>query len=110
MKIKEITEEAIIFDNGNTITFWHEQCCCEENFADFAQLDDIARNTEFDKNLDFEFVEEQGFRFGNQPDRMFFVPCYSVQNGYYSYEITIMYNGVEVLSGTCDGPDSVWDC
>lgn len=64
MKIKEITEEAIIFDNGNTITFWHEQCCCEENFADFAQLDDIARNTKFDENLDFEFVEEQGFRFG----------------------------------------------
>lgn len=41
---------------------------------------------------------------------MFFVPCYSVQNGYYSYEITIMYNGVEVLSGICDEPECEWDC
>lgn len=35
MKIKETTEEAIIFDNGNTITFYHEQNCCEINYADF---------------------------------------------------------------------------
>ena len=93
MKIKTINEDVIIFDNGNIITFGHEQDCCEENYADFQQIDDIARNWKFDENLDFEAVEGFGFRFGNLPNKMVFVPCYSDQNGYYSSDIDIYYNG-----------------
>lgn len=52
MRIKKITEEAIIFDNGNTIAYDHEQDCCEMNYADFDQLDDLARNYDFKE--DFE--------------------------------------------------------
>lgn len=29
MKIKEVNENMILFDNGNSITFDHEQDCCE---------------------------------------------------------------------------------
>lgn len=97
MKIKDINEERILFDNGNTITYNHEQDCCECNYADFQQIDDIARSWDFDENLDFESVEEVGFRFGNLPNKMVFVPCYSEQNGYYSSDIEIYYNDSQEL-------------
>ena len=93
MRIKEVNENMILFDNGNSITFDHEQDCCEQNYADFEQLDDIARITEFDPNLDFIPQGDVGFLFGNVPNKMFFVPCYSRQNGYYSTDIAIYYNG-----------------
>lgn len=97
MRIKEINENEIVFDNGNTITFGHEQDCCERNYADFQQIDDIARGWKFDENLDFEAIENAGFRFGNLPNKMVFVPCYSDQNGYYSSDIQIYYNNIQKL-------------
>ena len=93
MRIKEVNENMILFDNGNSITFDHEQDCCEQNYADFEQLDDIAKATEFDPGLEFQACEGQGFLFGNRPGKMFFVPCYSCQNGYYSTDVNIYYTG-----------------
>lgn len=101
MKIREVDSCRILFDTGDEITFYHEQNCCENNYADFSQLDDIARNTAFQKPLTFEFVEGSGFRFGNE-DKMFFVPCYSIQNGYYSTDINILFNGKIVAQGSCE--------
>ena len=97
MKIKEINEEAIVFDNDFTITYDHEQDCCEWNYADFAQLDDLARDYDYEADLKFEGVKKAGFRFGDSR-RMFFVPCYSVQNGYYTDELDIYLNGKKVLN------------
>lgn len=54
-----------------------------------------------DEELLFEAVDEAGFRFGNEGN-MFFVPCYSEQNGYYSTDLQIFYNGEEVLSLNCE--------
>lgn len=93
MKIVSITDEKILFDNGSRITFDHRQDCCEQNYANFEQLDDIARTVEFDPNLEFQACEGAGFLFGNRPGKMFFVPCYSRQNGYYSTDVAIYYNG-----------------
>ena len=98
MKIKEVNENMILFDNGNSITFDHRQDCCEQNYTDFEQLDDIARTVKFERPIEFQACEGQGFLFGNRPGKMFFVPCYSCQNGFYSDEITIIYNNNEVLS------------
>ncbi len=98
MKIKQICEDWIEFDNGDTITFDHDQNCCEHNFADFSQLEDIATEVEFDSGLIFEAVENSGFRFGSKNTPMFFIPCYSSQNGYYTTEIDIYYNNKIVLS------------
>lgn len=92
MKIVSVTDEEILFDNGNSITFDHVPDCCEHNYADFEQLDDIARTVEFDPNLEFQACEGAGFLFGNRPGKMFFVPCYSSQNGYYSIDVNIYYN------------------
>lgn len=91
MKIKQITEEKIIFDNGNFITYDHEPDCCEWNYADFEQLKDtVSMDIEFDEKLLFEAIDGYGFKFGNLGN-MFFVPCYSYQNGYYSTDIQIYY-------------------
>lgn len=95
-KIIFINDAMIKFSDGSTITFDHYQDCCEYNYADFDQLDDIARDYTFKGDLLFEAVEESGFRFGDSR-RMFFVPCYSEQNGYYTNEIDIYYNGDMVL-------------
>lgn len=99
MKIKQVTDEAIIFDNGNTITFDHEQDCCEYNYADFSILNEnvVNYNYDFKENLKFRAVEGMGFKFGSD-GRWIFIPCYSEQNGYYTEEIDIYYNGKRVLN------------
>lgn len=107
MKISKITDKEIVFNNGRIITFDHDQDCCEWNYADFNYLKDEAgiMNYEFPDELDFEVVEGKGkydrgsgFRFGDKEGYMFFVPCYSEQNGYYTCDIDIYYMGEEVLS------------
>lgn len=101
MKICKITDAAIIFDEGSAITYNHCQDCCEDNYADFRQLQDEAGVMDYDfGDLDFVYCEGAGFRFGDAR-RMFFVPCYSEQNGYYSTEIDIYYKGEIILSGDC---------
>lgn len=96
MKIEKITEDGILFDNGKLIYSDHFQSCCENNYADFKQLDDLGRDYDFEEDLRFEKVDGYGFRFGDK-HRMFFIPCYSEQNGYYSDEVEIYYNGSKVL-------------
>lgn len=100
MKIKEVTDEAIIFNNGLCITFDHEQDCCETNYADFSVLtpNTINYNYEFDENkMEFHYVKELGFVFGEEY-HWIFIPCYSEQNGYYSTYIDIYFNGKRVLT------------
>ena len=96
-KIYEVTDEYVVFSDGSIITFNHDQDCCEDNYADFNQLDDLARSYTFCGKMLFEAVENSGFKFGDSR-RMFFVPCYSEQNGYYTDEIDIYYNRELVLS------------
>ena len=92
-KIIELYENLIRFDDGTAITAFHAQDCCEHNYADCEQLDDIARNTDFDTSrLEIDILQDQGFRFGNKPFNMHFVPCYSEQNGYYSTNLDIFIN------------------
>lgn len=103
MKIKEIiSEERIIFDNGNEITFYHDRDCCEWNWADFDAIrNDVNIHHDFDENLIFDFHDGLGFSFGDSECKIV-VPCYSDQNGYYSIDIDILYNGTSVAHGDCE--------
>lgn len=103
MKIKTVTDEAIIFDNGNTITYDHEQNCCEWNYADFSILNPNVVNYDYDfnENLEFKAVSGQGFVFGEE-GHWIFIPCYSEQNGYYSDDVDIYYNKELVLYTICE--------
>lgn len=89
MKIKRVGENFIEFDNGKKIEVLVD---FSKSYADCKQLDEIAFDYEFNED-DFriEFVDNFGFRFGND-NRMFGVPCYDEQDGYYSTKFTIKYN------------------
>ena len=108
MKIVKVDSGAIEFDNGGMITFDHDQDCCESNYADFEQLEERAMDVEFVENLKFEKVDGYGFRFGNGGNEMFFIPCYSEQNGYYSSDVDIYYDGEHVLNVWGEIPDYDW--
>lgn len=97
IKIVEITEDHIKFNDNSTIYYTYVQDCCEYNYADFMQLQDTGIEQEtFTLPLIFEKVEGQGFRFGNK-GKMYFVPCYSEQDGWYNDTVDIVYNGQVVI-------------
>lgn len=96
MFIKKVWKDYIEFENGSILTSAHLPDWCEYNYADFMQLEQLALAHDFDKKLRFEYVDDCGFRFGDK-HRMFFVPCYSMQNGYYSSVVDIWYNDKIVL-------------
>lgn len=89
MKIKTVSRKGIYFSNGDVIKHNYEPECCEWNYADYAQLDKEALDIEFNPPITLEGCK-YGFRFGNPPGKMYFVPCYSVQNGYYSRALDIL--------------------
>ena len=103
MKIVEVTEWYIKFDDNSIITYTHEQSCCEQNYADFEQIDDLALTYDYGNALDFDRAEG-GFTFhgnkenGRQCTPDVYIPCYSQQNGYYTQDITIVYEGKNALS------------
>lgn len=85
--------------------FWKllEGCSSQQKlYADFEQLEDLALEYEFENDLIFEVVPENGFRFGSKGTPMFFIPCYSDQNGYYSSDIDIFYDGRHVFNVDCE--------
>ena len=93
MRVVDITEKYIQFSNGKKITYNHMPDCCEYNYADFLQIDDVGKETiYYESELVFEVVENYGFRFGNKNGIMTFVPCYSSQSGYYTCELDIYYD------------------
>ncbi len=82
---------GIEFDNKTALIDYHEQDCCEEVYADFSNLDSDVMNYNF-KTINIKPVH-YGFKFGDDR-RMFFVPCYNVQNGYYSDVLNIQYGAI----------------
>ena len=87
MKITNISEDEILFSNGSRLTFDHVQGCCEHVYAEFrALLDTPAMSFEFSDNPPIEVVDGSGFRIEG-----WFVPCYNVQNGYYSSNLTLYF-------------------
>lgn len=108
IKIVKTERELLKFSDGSYIRSDWAGECCEYNYADFTAIDDLAKDCEFEHPLTFE-ASKYGFRFGNPPDRMVFVPCYSEQNGYYTYDIDIYYNGECVLKDLeCEDHEERW--
>lgn len=102
MKIIEVNDEHILFNNCNIITCEHIPDCCESNYADFTWLtpDVYGYSHDFDENLQFEKIDDAGFIFKDEHIRIF-IPCYSDQNGNYSNDVNIKYNGIDVLNLRC---------
>lgn len=86
MKIKFITEEEIVFEDGRTITYHHDQDCCERVYADFMAVEDGIKDHEF-KNISIVGVKNAGFKLNG-----YFIPCYNSQNGCYSSDLELIIN------------------
>lgn len=104
MKIKEIVVDecqenpcgqgGIIFDNDMALVDIHYQDCCENVYADWTAVDEAAKHYNF-KSIKLESARG-GFRFGDGR-RMFYVPCYNAQNGYYSEDLVIQYGSLQPI-------------
>lgn len=108
MKIKNITESNIIFDNGYELEAFHDRDCCEDVYADFSVLQSYnvsnitgdtinIREIDFEENLNklVKGIEGQGFNLISKIGENFFVPCYNEQNGYYSSNLTLILHKQE---------------
>lgn len=96
MKITSFDDEKIVFSDGSYIYYEHCADCCEWNYADFSILPQFYHNEEFEQ-VSIE-PTEYGFLLhlhGVPPFSQFgetkkiYIPCYSDQNGYYSYDLDI---------------------
>ena len=103
MKIKQINEDEIVFDNNYKLRYYHEQDCCESAYADFEMLKNYNVSVKTGKNInikEIEFVETlealvegvagAGFNIISIIGEKFFVPCYNQQNGYYSSNLELI--------------------
>lgn len=103
MKIIEIDEEEIKFDNGYGLKYYHEQDCCEHVYADFSVLGTYNVSTitgkainikeiDFEEHLEYliQGIVGQGFNIISKIGEKFFIPCYNSQNGYYSSDLELI--------------------
>ena len=103
MKIKQIDEDEIVFDNNYELRYYHEQDCCESVYADFEMLKNYNVSVKTGKNInikEIEFVEtleslvegvpQAGFNIISITGEKFFIPCYNEQNGYYSSDLELI--------------------
>lgn len=103
MKIVEINDEEIKFNNGYILYYYHSQDCCEHVYADFEVLKSYNLSTktgktinikdiDFEENLQnlIEGINEAGFNMISKIGEKFFVPCYNVQNGYYNDKLELI--------------------
>jgi len=102
MKIIEINDESLKFDNGTYVCSEHYQDCCESHWADFSVMSGYNLNSvtgkQIDiKNVDFaediegyiQLVSDMGFNLIARDGSKYFVPCYASNNGYYSSDLTL---------------------
>ena len=85
MKVTKINLEGVMFDNGTQVTHKHDQQCCENVYADWEQLRDTDIKDKDFKKIEIEKVKGSGIRLNG-----YFVPCYDLQNGYYSSNLEIV--------------------
>ena len=57
MKIKEIKEGKIIFDNGYILEYYHDQDCCELVYADFDILKNYNVSIKTGKNIKIKEID-----------------------------------------------------
>lgn len=91
MKIIQLEEDKITFDNGHVLLFNHNQDCCENVYADCINIQALSHvnaplyESEFDEIIKYEIVQEIGIQLINQSGMKYLISCYNRQNGYYYY-------------------------
>jgi hypothetical protein len=105
MKVKEITGEHILFDDGTEVTQYHNQDCCENVYADFEQLKTTPIDWEDFKEIKLVKVPDTGIRIVGG----YLIPCYNKQNGYYSSDLELIVKYPDGREERTDISDCVED-
>ena len=106
VKILEVGKDGIIFSNGSVLIDLHYQDCCEVVYADWniykdeprKDLEEITYIEVFslkNSGIVLEFHTEQTQYIVAQ---RWFIPCYDIQNGYYSDELLLTFGTVDFYS------------
>ena len=92
MKVIKI-DDALYFDNGWSLTYYHDQECCEEHYLDFNDLTlEDFEGLEFDLINDNFFERIEGYGVALIPINGFPVRIagHGENNGYYSDELILI--------------------
>jgi hypothetical protein len=93
MKVVEIKDESIVFEDGTKLYSNHDRDCCETHYLDFTHITiDDFDGLEFDLTNDnfFERVEGYGIRLIPVMGLPVSIAGYGYNNGYYSEELTLV--------------------
>lgn len=93
-KVIEVSGDGIKFDNGLSLTSYHDQSCCESHYLDFSNLslndfEGLEFNLEDGENW-FTRVEDYGIALNPVMGFPVRIPGYGYNNGYYSHELTLI--------------------
>ena len=92
-KIKTISDDKIIFENGYKLYSHHEQDCCERHYLDFEHIEkDDYKDLEFDLSNDnfFTRIPDYGVQLNALNNFPLRIPGYGYNNGYYSSMLTLI--------------------
>jgi len=109
MKIIEIGNEFLKFDNEVCIKSKHRTECCELHWADFSVMANYNINTatgkeidiykvDFDENIkdSIHLIKDEGFNMVAKDGSKYFVPCYADNNGCYNSDLILVIVNKEV--------------
>ncbi len=85
-------DEGLLFSNGLKVNDYHPQDCCESVYADWKQLEDTGIEDKEFKELVITGNPELGIIINGE----FAVPCYNQQNGYYSDELLLNIENIDI--------------
>lgn len=85
-----IDSSGITFSNGWRITHYHGQDCCEQVYADWEALQTTGFPAETFTKLDVKGIPSSGIGLNE-----YFVPCYDIQNGFYSDDLEIRISDID---------------
>jgi hypothetical protein len=92
MKVLEIIDEGLIFDNGYKLISYHMQDCCEHHYLDTSYLGiKDFEGLEFDLTNDnfFRQIDDYGIELIPVKGWSIKIPGYGYNNGYYSSELIL---------------------
>lgn len=93
MKVIQVNEEELLFDDNSKLYSNHEQDCCENHYLSFRDLTlKDFEGLEFDLNNDNFFSKIDGYGIALNPIKGFpvRVPGYGSNNGYYSTNLELV--------------------
>lgn len=105
LKVVELFEGGLKFDNGISLYSEHERDCCESHYMSTSDLTlEDFEGLEFDLSNDNFFERIEGYGIALKPINGFPVriPAYGDNNGYYSSNLSL------VISGE-DGFEKIYD-